>query len=119
MWAHFFKTNEPNTEQIHFLLKQVKGQEDAEIQFLIKPKEIAGQERKKLKYYWADRFIRAGNSIGAKVEKVKRFGEGKNMAVAQFADKVIHRLSDGSFDKKKTLEAFEKCKKIIEIASKD
>jgi len=117
MWAHFCKTNEPNTEQVHFLMKQVKGQEDAEIQFLIEPKGISGHERKLLKYHWADRFARAGTAIGVKVEKVKRFGEGKNMAVAIFADKVIYRLDDGSFDKEKTLEAFDKCKKIIEIAS--
>ena len=56
--------------------------------------------------------------IREEVVKVNRFGEGKNMAVAQYKGKVIFMGEDGKFLKDKSIEVLEKCKKIIEMASK-
>jgi hypothetical protein len=39
MWAHFKEPITKNVKKIHILLKQVKGKNDAEIQFLIEPDE--------------------------------------------------------------------------------
>ena len=117
MWGHFYEINYNNVKKIHFLLKQINENDDASIYFFIEPQEIEGIARKELKYKWADKFIEAGKKIGGEVVKVRRFGEGKNMAVAQYEGKVIFMGEDGKFIKDKTIEVLEKCKKIIEIAS--
>lgn len=98
-------------------MREVKGSNDIKIQFLIEPHKQINVHKKQLKYAWAEKFKLAGTKLGLKIEKVNRFGDGGNMAVAHLVEQVIFYDDNHNLDIAKSIAIIKKCVEVVHTAA--
>ena len=111
LWMHRItpEIHADKIDNLHLLLRQKKGEVALEFKIKVKNKE----DRKAMKRFWRDEFIRLGQSNDIPIGKVDRMGDGDNMSVACYKETIIRKNENGVVDFEHLFNAIATCTTVL------